>query len=141
MKKKTTKPSPKKKAVAKKAKPKIRRKPAVPAETPTLRITVESDCTLTNNQHLNPPHASKSANGGFPNHIQFDGKINAWFCLPAGYLSPEPVSPFEVGPHLPAVGFKVRDNLTSSTLHYQHSCDKPCVPDSVENGDEIILDA
>jgi len=143
--KKQAKKAPKKKATAKKTKTARRRKSSASARGPKLVITLLSDCTLDNNQHLFPPHASQSPDGGFPNHVQFKGEIDGWFCVPGGYLYPEPANPpgsaFEVGPGNPSRAFKVVDPAPTPVMHFRHSCDAPCARMQDVNGDEILIDA
>jgi hypothetical protein len=127
--------APKKKVSAKQAKKKL---PAV--KSPTLVITVHEDCSLTNNQNLHPPHASKSTGGGFPNHIEFAAYTKVWICLPAGYLKPEPDKPLvlEDGD---SADFKVVSKPPSAVLVFKWDCQKACDPITGLNADEIIIDA
>ena len=139
------------KAPAKKAKPKTKAKAAVKAKkparrrtiavrTPKLVITVVSDCSLTNNQNLDPPHACNGSGGGFPNHVQFRSEVQAWICLPPGYLVPEPTMPLIVTPDQPSQAFRVSDSAPTGRLQFHHQCDRPCLSAHL-NGDEIIINS
>lgn len=121
---------------AKKVAPQVKK--AAGTVAPTLVITVQADCTLSNNQNLSPPHLSKSTGGGFPHQVKFKAETETWVCLPA--------NGFENAPnqiHIKAGGnagpYKVKANAPMGMIYFSHSCAGPCGPGG-GGGDPIIID-
>ncbi len=113
-----------------------------PAPGPRLVITILGDCTLANNQGLNPPHVCKSTDGGFPHEIWFGAVVAGWVCLPAGVFTVDPVNPVAVVAGNPAGPFIVKRNTAAAQINFSHSCDQPCGKGgNIGNGDVIIIDA
>jgi hypothetical protein len=112
------------------------------ASGPKLVITILGDCTLANNQGLNPPHVSKSANGGFPHEVWFDAVVAGWVCLPAGIFTVDPVNPVAVVAGNPAGPFVIKPNTAVAQINFSHACNQPCGKGGmIGNGDVIIIDA
>jgi hypothetical protein len=135
----------KKKAAAKSAKQtkaKTRKPTATvaPDVVPTLVITVNADCSLANNQGLDPPHVSKSQGGGFPHQIKFQVVVHAWVCLPKGVFTVDPPVPLEIEAGEEAGPFIVKHSTNSDAISYSHSCGEPC-GEKLGNGDVIIINA
>ena len=121
---------------------KSRKTKTAPAPGPKLVITILGDCTLANNQGLNPPHVCKSSSGGFPHEVWFDAVVAGWVCLPAGVFTVDPVNPVAVVAGSPAGPFIVKPNTAVAQIKFSHSCNQPCGQGgAIGNGDVIIIDA
>jgi len=114
------------------------------AAPPTLVITILTDCTLENNQGLDPPHVSKSTGGGFPHQVKFAAAAGAWVCLPKNVFTKDPVNPVAVDAVNGAGPFIIKGATAATQISYSHACDQPpqCTKDGkFTNGDVIIINA
>lgn len=125
-------------------KPSKAKKPKAPkvkaAKVPKLVITVLNDCTLENNQNLNPPHLCRSADGGYPHQVEFTAVTHAWVCLKKGYFSNAPNGPIELDAGVPAGPYIVKGTAALGDMPFTHSCADPCTDDRA-NGDSIIIES
>ena len=139
--KKAAKKVTKKPTKAKTAKPKAAKRAAV--ATPTLVITILDDCSLSNNQNLDPPHLSASPSGGFPHQVKFRADAETWVCLPASDFDNAPSQPIHIRAGGQAGPYKVKTSVPPSMINFSHSCDGPCTPVTGPggDGDSIIIDA
>jgi len=136
-----TKKAAKKPTKTKIAKPKAQKRAT--AQTPTLVITIQKDCSLSNNQNLDPPHLSASAGGGFPHQVKFKADTETWVCLPASDFQNAPSKPIHIKAGSQAGPYQVKTNVPPSMISFSHSCDGPCTAPSGPggDGDSIIIDA
>jgi len=141
---KTKSPNPKHtKAQSKPTPAKSPKKNAAPPSIPTLVITILGDCSLSNNQELNPPHVSKSTGGGFPHLVKFEAVVAGWVCLPTGVFTVDPINPVAVAAGTGAGPFIVKPDTAATQISFSHACDKPpcSAGGKTGNGDVIIINA